>query len=453
MEYIERTIEPVLRAAVSEFPAVVLTGPRQSGKTTVLKHLFGQRYEYVSMEALDTRALAAEDPRSFLHLHKPPVILDEVQQTPELLPYLQELIDERRHLNGQYVLSGSQDLLLLQQVGESLAGRAAILKLLPLSLREWAGEPARPLPWQAPAVDRQIRASDRAQTTAVDRVQTPAAPDDGAPVAAAAAVASAAVNALSPAGPDALWQRLFQGQYPALAASSPPDWLRWQQSYIETYLERDVRTVRQVGDLMAFQSFLRLLAARSGQVLNMTGIANELGLSLNTVKAWISVLVTSYQIIVLPPYHANLGKRLVKRPKVYFTDTGTLCYLVGLREPLHAMQGPMAGAIMETAVVAEITKAYLHAGDEPRLTFWRTARGSEVDILVEDQLRLYPVEVKASATPRPEMARGIAELARSLAASTTDVLRPTVQPGYVVYAGERIVPLGHGVSALPLTSL
>lgn len=434
-DYIQRTIEPVLRTAVSQFPAVVLTGPRQSGKTTVLRRLLEDSYEYVSMEALDTRALAVEDPRAFLRLHKPPVILDEVQQTPELLPYLQELIDERRHVNGQYVLSGSQNLLLLQQVGESLAGRAAILKLLPLSLRESVGEPARPLPWQASAA-----------------TADPAVPGARAD-ARAGWVASAGASTASLASPKALWQRLFRGQYPALAASSSPDWLRWQQSYIETYLERDVRTVRRVGDLMAFQSFLRLLAARSGQLLNVTGIASELGLSLNTVKAWISVLVTSYQIIVLPPYHANIGKRLVKRPKVYFTDTGTLCYLVGLRDPLHAMQGPMAGVIMETAVVAEITKTYLHAGDEPRLTFWRTARGSEVDILVEDQLRLFPVDVKASATPRPEMARGIAELARSLASSTAESAHPTVEPGYVVYAGERVVPLGHDVSALPLRSL
>jgi predicted AAA+ superfamily ATPase len=442
-EYIQRSIEPVLEAAAAEFPAVVLTGPRQSGKTTVLKRLFGERYDYVSLEALDTRALAVEDPRAFLRMHKPPVILDEVQQAPDLLPYIQELIEERRDVHGQYVLSGSQNLLLLQQVSESLAGRAAILKLLPLSLREWCGEPWRPLPWQAPPGGRVAASAAPASSAAL---AVPSAPS--APTARAARERSELLSR-----PDHLWQRLFRGLYPGLSGSPAPDWLRWQQSYIETYLERDVRTVRQVGDLMTFQSFLRLLAARSGQVLNMTGIATELGLTLNTVKAWISVLLTSYQIIILPSYHANLGKRLVKRPKVYFSDTGTLCYLVGLRDPLHAMQGPMAGAIMESAVVAELTKAYLHGGDEPRLAFWRTARGSEVDIVVEDQLRLYPVEVKSGATPRPEMARGIADFTRLLAATKAEGLRPSVQPGYVVYAGERMVPLGNGVTALPLGSL
>ncbi len=423
-EYIQRTIEPVLEAAANEFPAVVLTGPRQSGKTTVLKRLFGERCEYVSLEALDTRSLAVDDPRAFLRLHKPPVILDEVQQAPELLPYIQELIEERRGVSGQYLLSGSQNLLLLQRVSESLAGRAAILKLLPLSLREWCGEPWRPLPWQ-------VRFGG---TAAADAVRSEARP-------------------ALPSTPDELWGLLFRGLYPGLTATPSPDWLRWQQSYVETYLERDVRSVRQVGDLMAFQTFLRLLAARSGQLLNMTGIATELGLVLNTVKAWMSVLLAAHQIVVLQPYHSNLGKRLVKHPKVYFTDTGTLCYLVGLRDPLHAMQGPMAGAIMETAVVAELTKAYLHAGDEPRLAFWRTARGSEVDVVVEDQLRLYPIEVKSSATPRPEMARGVAEFTRTVSGSSTEGLQPSVQAGYVVYAGDRVVPLGGDVTGLPLASL
>ena len=415
--YITRTIEPVLRTAAAEFPAVVLTGPRQAGKTTVLKRLFADSHEYVSLEALDIRELAINDPRAFLRLHRPPVILDEVQQTPGLLTYIQEAIDERRGLNGQYVLSGSQNLLLLHHVSESLAGRAAILKLLPLSLREWGGAPDRALPWERPV-------------------------DTAAPE-----------TLVSLCEPTALWDHLLRGSYPGLSATPGTDWLRWQQSYVETYLERDVRTVRQVGDLQSFQTFLRLLAARSAQLLNMSGLANELGLTLNTVKAWLSVLQASYQIVLLQPYHANVGKRLTKHPKVYFTDTGTLCYLVGLRDALHGMQGPMAGAIVETAVVTELVKTYLHRGQEPRLAFWRTSRGSEVDLVAEDQLELHPIEVKAASTPRAEMARGIAAMTQTLAAAGREMQRPAVRPGYVVYTGQAVAPLGKGVIALPLPLL
>jgi len=188
--------------------------------------------------------------------------------------------------------------------------------------------------------------------------------------------------------------------------------LLWHASYLQTYLERDVRSLRQIGDLTLFQSFLRALAARSGQLLNLTELARDLGAAVNTAKAWLSVLEATFQILVLRPYFANIGKRLVKTPKVYFTDTGMLCYLTGLRDAEHAALSPMNGVIFETAVLLEIVKTLWHRGEEPQVYFWRTSAGMEVDILVETRGRLIPIEVKLSATPRPAMAAGIMAFAR-----------------------------------------
>jgi len=214
---------------------------------------------------------------------------------------------------------------------------------------------------------------------------------------------------------------------------------------VQTYLERDVRNLRQIGDLTRFQSFIRALAARNAQLLNISDLARDLGVAVNTIKAWLSVLEATYQIIVLRPYHASLGKRLVKRPKVYFIDTGVLCYLVGLHDPAHAVAGPMGGALMENMVLSEIVKQYMHRGERPPVWFWRTAAGSEVDLLIESGGRLYPIEIKLSSTPKPAYARGIHEF--------TQLFGNRAAPGYVIHPGDVRLPLGSGVRAIPFADL
>ncbi|HXN48953.1 MAG TPA: ATP-binding protein [Bryobacteraceae bacterium] len=403
--YIPRALEPVLRKAAAEFAALVLTGPRQSGKTTLLKHVFGAASGYVSLEPPDVRAAAEADPRGFLRMHPPPVIFDEVQYAPTLLPYIKERIDEHRHVRGQYLLTGSQNLLLTQQITESLAGRAAMLRLLPLSQREESGRLLDPLPWEP-------------------RRKHPAA---------------------SHAAPAHLWRSLLRGGYPELVANPARDISLWQSSYVQTYLERDVRSLRQVGDLISFQNFLRALAARSGQLLGLTDLGRDLGVTLNTVKAWLSVLEATFQVIVLRPYFENVGKRMVKTPKVYFTDTGTLCYLAGLKDPDHGAAGPLGGAIFETAVLLEIVKAFVNRGEEPQIYFWRTSAGVEVDLVVATGGRLIPIEVKLSATPRPAMANAIRTFQEDFGDSAG--------PGYVIHPGNVVLPLAPKVVALPFSVL
>ena len=219
----------------------------------------------------------------------------------------------------------------------------------------------------------------------------------------------------------------------------------WHASYVQTYLERDVRTIRQVGDLSQFQNFLRALAARCAQLLNLTDLARDLGVALNTVKSWVSLLEATYQVIVLRPYHANIGKRLVKTPKIYFMDVGTLCYLTGLKDPAHAASGPLGGPIMETAVLSEIVKALTHRGIDPQVYFWRTSTGAEVDILIETNGKIVPVEVKLSATPRPAMASSIKTFIEDFGNKA--------MPGYMVHPGNVHLPLGPNITALPFADL
>jgi predicted AAA+ superfamily ATPase len=402
--FIPRQLAAVVSKAAGEFPAVVLVGARQSGKTTLLKDLFGDRYAIISLESPDVHLAAQSDPRGFLNLYPPPVVFDEIQYAPDLLPYIKEKIDAKRNQSGQYILTGSQNLLLMSQVSESLAGRVALLKLAPLTRREVARVSVWQFPWEnVPPVN------------------------------------------LPQPSPAELWQQILRGAYPELAAHPERDARLWQASYIQTYLERDVRNLRNLGDLTQFQVFLRALAARSAQILNLSELARDVGVAVNTAKDWISILEASFQIFILRPYYANIGKRLIKSPKVYFMDTGLLCYLVGLRDMEHAAAGPMGGAIFENLVIADLYKTYLHRGEEPSMYYWRTVAGSEVDIIIETQSGLLPLEVKLSQTPRLDMAKEIHAFQRDFGGKAL--------PGYVIHPGSMLLPLGQGVTALPLGML
>ena len=320
---------------------------------------------------------------------------------------MKEKIDDNRATAGQYLLTGSQNLSLAQDISESLAGRAAMLRLLPLSRREAEGRPDLPLPWEA------VRTPD---PTAARRFAY-----------------------------EELWETFLRGGYPEPFTHPERDTALWHASYVQTYLERDVRSLRQVGDLAGFQSFLTVLAARSGQLLNLTDVARDIGVAVNTIKAWLSVLEATHQVVIVRPWFANIGKRLVKTPKVYFVDPGTLCHLTGLRDPDHAAHGPLAGQLMETAVLGEMLKTLTHRGMSPQVYFWRTASGVEVDFLIESGSGLVPVEVKKTATPRPAMARTLRRLQGDLGSR--------VAPGYLVHSGEGRLPMGSGVTAVGISEL
>lgn len=333
---IERTLKSKLIALGKHYPIVTVTGPRQSGKSTLLKNAFPD-YEYVSLEDPDLRSFAINDPRRFLENYSTHVILDEVQRVPALFSYLQTHVDSVNN-SGMYFLAGSQNFLLMQSVTQSLAGRAAILKLLPLSHREL---------------------SDAALT------------------------------------PDGLNTEIFTGFYPRIFDKSL-DANEYYRFYIETYVQRDVRLLKNIGDLDTFIRFLKLCAGRIGQLLNLSSIANDCGVSVMTVKSWLSVLEASFIAYVINPYHPKFSKRLVKTPKLYFYDTGLACSLLGIRSADELESHFLRGGLFENFLINEFVKNAFNQAREPELSFWRDSQGREVDLIDEESGCGY--EMKAGQT-------------------------------------------------------
>ena len=408
MSYVRRAVTEPIRRALRTFPAVLVTGARQSGKTTLLRHEFGATHRYVSLDRPDVRARALADPVGFLADHPPPAALDEVQRTPELLQYLKQIIDEDRH-PGQWLLSGSQIFPLMQGIGQTLAGRVAVMVLDPLSVAESIGGP------------------------------TPVSVDNRIESAFAAAPQRQPRAALRSAIPD-LGDWLLRGGYPEPRLNRDVDRQLWFGGYVQTYLERDVRDLVQVGDLNAFHRFLVLAAARSGCVLNMADLARDCGVAGPTVKRWLSVLEASHVVHLLPPFHRNFGKRITKSPKLYFLDTGLVTYLTGLHTAEAVINGPSIGALAETAVVAEWVKAFRQNGEVPALSYWRSSSGLEVDLVMERNNMLFGIEVKATATPTPHHADSLARWLELVGDRARGVLACRVEAPTALRPSIRAVP-------------
>ena len=380
---LERQLQPTLHRFAKAFPVVAITGSRQSGKTTLARRFFSD-LKYVSLEDPSEFAFAQEDPKGFLARFAKGAVFDEAQRWPALFSYLQGMVDEDR-TPGRFVLTGSQQFGLLAGITQSLAGRVGMTRLLPLSLAEI---PAERL--------------------------------------------------------GSLDEMLLRGGYPVLYGGTTVDSSDWLASYVATYVERDVRQVLEVRDLMVFQRFLRLCAARTGQLLNLNALAGEAGISHSTARAWMSVLESSDIVYLLPPYHRNFGKRLVKTPKLYFLDVGLACWLLGIRSPEVLCVHPSRGALFETLVVSEFLKQRFNLGKPADLYFWRDNSGLEADLLFERDGRLQMVEIKSGQTVTTDYVRAAQKTTRF---ASEEALMP-----WLIHGGEDAYER-NGVRVLGWTSL
>ena len=401
--YIARHIEKTIEKSFAAFPAVLITGPRQVGKSTLLLNRFKNIPNITLDNPLQLLSLN-QDPVEFFKLHGSPLILDEVQRAPECFSVLKYMIDSDRRA-GMYILTGSQKYALMKGVSESLAGRIGMIDMLGLSQREINEDPFnRPfLPTSDYLFERHPKMAPSIQN---------------------------------------LWERIHRGSMPELYANENMDWEQYYAAYVDTYIDRDVRQLGSVGDTLAFTQFMTALASRTGELLNAASLARDVGVDGKTVKRWLSILQASNIIYLLQPFSLNINKRIIKTPKVYFTDTGLVCYLCRWLTPETLANGAMAGSLYETFIVSEILKSYYNAGREPDLYFFRNTDGQEVDLLFYRDGKLYPVEIKKTSSPNVKDAKHFGTL-------STFFPSLEVSEGGIICNADDLLPLGQNFKIIP----
>jgi len=398
--YIERTLSKIVQDVTGTFPVVLIIGPRQVGKTTIFEKNREESRSYVTLDDPLVRDLAKNDPALFLQSYKTPLLIDEIQYAPELFPHIKMIVDREKR-NGLFWLTGSQQFHLMKNVSETLAGRVAILELQGLSRIEKRSQPNA-----APFLPG---AELSALGESMDIIQ--------------------------------VYDVIIKGSYPALFAISGMDRSIFYASYLKTYIERDIRDLVRVADEHSFIKFIKVAAARTGQLLNYSDMAKDVDVSVNTIKSWISILETSGLIYLLKPYHNNITNRVVKTPKLYFLDTGLCCYLSGWDSAGALSNGAMGGAILETYVVSEIIKSYLHNGKQAPLYFYRDKEKKEIDLLIESNGIFYPIEIKRTASPKFSDVKNFEVLKR---------LGVQAGKGALVCFYEKPLPLNREVDIIPV---
>jgi len=384
-KYIHRNIERLIEKSVKSFSAIAVTGPRQSGKTTLLKNLF-PAYSYLSFDDPLIREQAIVDPNLFLETAGNKVILDEIQYVPQLLSYIKQIIDDNRQVKGKFILTGSQRFNLIKSLGDTLAGRIALFELLSFSHTE--------------------KKERTGMTTFVNSC--------------------------------------VRGSYPEPYLYKNIDSEIWYASYLQTYIERDIRTIYDIGNLREFQNFMKLLAARCSQILNLSSLAVDIGVSVNTIKRWISILEASGIIFLLPPFYNNFGKRVVKSPKIYFLDCGLVCYLMRIKDKNFLLNGPFAGALFENYCIQEVVKHFYNSGKTPNIFFSRTNNGVEVDLIIESSfMNISLIEIKISKTLKLSMADNIKKF-------TSIFEKLNVKNSFILSLSEKNVNLTEKVQAVSL---